>query len=166
LKYTLNDDNIELINLINELREKNNVRILIYNTVVNLNDYFKIQKSKIKKHIFISPIGDFKNKILERDKNIIKILLKKELNCIMILEKEKNKECIVIYSFDKEKSNLNKPKLNKKEKFHLINNINPEINISPNYANHIKKIVAFNMKFFLKAVHLVIKFLILRVRCY
>ena len=154
LKYTLKDDNVELINLMSGLREKNNIRYLIYGTIVNLNDYlndyFKIQNSKIKKYIFISPIGDFKNKILERDKNIITILLKKELNCIMILEKEKNKECIFIYSFNKEKYNLNLPKFNNKENIHVINNINPEINIIPNYSEHIKIIIRYNMNNFIK----------------
>ena len=40
-KYTLNNENIELINIINELREKNKIKKLIYNKRKNLNDFFK-----------------------------------------------------------------------------------------------------------------------------
>ena len=50
----------------------------------------------------------------------------------MILEKVK-KECIIVYTFDKTKVNLNMPQPKNKENFHLINNIKPEINISNNY---------------------------------
>ena len=135
LKYTLNDNNKELINLINELRKEKNMETLIYTYIQNLNDYFKVEKSKNEKYIFVYPKGEFKKKILQRDNNITQILLKKELNCIMILEKVK-KECIIVYSFDKTIVNLNMPKPKNKENFHLINNIKPEINISKKYTKY------------------------------
>ena len=46
LKYTLNDKNIELINLINKLRIENNIKKLIHTNEQNLNDYFKVEKSE------------------------------------------------------------------------------------------------------------------------
>ena len=140
LKYTLNDNNKELINLINELRKEKNIETLIYTYIQNLNDYFKVEKSENEKYIFVYPKGEFKKKILQRDNNITEILLKKELNCIMILEKVK-KECIIVYSFDKTKVNLNMPKPKNKENFHLINNIKPEIDISKNYPKTALKIM-------------------------
>ena len=42
-KYTLNDENIELISSINNLRKKNNIRKLIFNKLQNLKDFFKEQ---------------------------------------------------------------------------------------------------------------------------
>ena len=44
IKYTLNDEQIELINLINKLRTRNNIGNLIYNKNEKLYDYFQLQK--------------------------------------------------------------------------------------------------------------------------
>ena len=132
LKYTLNDKNIELINLINELRHENNLSQLIYNKVQNLIDYFKVNQSSCEKNLLINLKGEFKDKILSKDDDIIKKVLQKNLKYIMILEKDEN-EYILIYSFYNNNSNLSVNKINNIEKFHIVNNIIPEIDISSNY---------------------------------
>ena len=132
LKYTLNDKNIELINLINELRHENNLSKLIYNKVQNLIDYFKVNQSSCEKNLLINLKGEFKDKILSKDDDIIKKVLQKNLKYIMILEKDEN-EYILIYSFYNDNSNLSVNKINNIEKFHLVNNIIPEIDISSNF---------------------------------
>ena len=50
----------------------------------------------------------------------------------MIILKQKNQK---IYSFDKKEINLNLPKSQNIENFHLINNTNPEVNISKKLSN-------------------------------
>ena len=132
LKYTLNDKNIELINLINELRHENNLSQLIYNKVQNLIDYFKVNQSSCEKNLLINLKGEFKDKILSKDDDIIKKVLQKNLKYIMILEKDEN-EYILIYSFYNDNSNLSVNKINNIEKFHIVNNIIPEIDISSNF---------------------------------
>ena len=132
MKYTLNDKNIELINLINELRHENNLSQLIYNKVQNLIDYFKVNQSSCEKNLLINLKGEFKDKILSKDDDIIKKVLQKNLKYIMILEKDEN-EYILIYSFYNNNSNLSVNKINNIEKFHIVNNIIPEIDISSNY---------------------------------
>ena len=132
LKYTLNDKNIELINLINELRHENNLSQLIYNKVQNLIDYFKVNQSSCEKNLLINLKGEFKDKILSKDDDIIKKVLQKNLKYIMILEKDEN-EYILIYSFYNNNSNLSVNKINNIEKFHIVNNIIPEIDISSNF---------------------------------
>ena len=132
LKYTLNDKNIELINLINELRHENNLSQLIYNKVQNLIDYFKVNQSSCEKNLLINLKGEFKDKILSKDDDIIKKVLQKNLKYIMILEKDEN-EYILIYSFYNNNSNLSVNKINNIEKFYIVNNIIPEIDISSNY---------------------------------
>ena len=132
LKYTLNDKNIELINLINELRHENNLSKLIYNKVQNLIDYFKVNQSSCEKNLLINLKGEFKDKILSKDDDIIKKVLQKNFKYIMILEKDEN-EYILIYSFYNNNSNLSVNKINNIEKFYIVNNIIPEIDISSNY---------------------------------
>ena len=95
-----------------------------------------MQKSNNEKYLFIYPIGDMKKRLIEKDKNIILILSKDYLKNIMILEKEKN-EYIFIYSDDNKKDNLemsikyeNNIQLVKNSKFHIINNIIPELKLS------------------------------------
>ena len=132
LKYTLNDKNIELINLINELRHENNLSKLIYSKVQNLIDYFKVKQSSCEKNLLINLKGEFKDKILLKDDDIIKKVLQKNLKYIMILEKDEN-EYILIYSFYNDNSNLSVNKINNIEKFHIVNNIIPEIDISSNF---------------------------------
>ena len=132
LKYTLNDKNIELINLINELRHENNLSKLIYSKVQNLIDYFKVNQSSCEKNLLINLKGEFKDKILLKDDDIIKKVLQKNLKYIMILEKDEN-EYILIYSFYNDNSNLSVNKINNIEKFHIVNNIIPEIDISSNF---------------------------------
>ncbi len=50
----------------------------------------------------------------------------------MILEKDEN-EYILIYSFYNDNSNLSVNKINNIEKFHIVSNIIPEIDISSNF---------------------------------
>ena len=133
-KYTLNNNQMELINLIIDFRKENKISTIIYSKVENLCDYFRMQKMDNEKYLFIYPIGDMKKKILEKDKNIILILLNDCMKNIMILEKGEN-EYIFIYSDYNKKDNSEIPtnfenniKLNKNNQFHLTNNINPEIN--------------------------------------
>ena len=134
-KYTLNDKNIELIYLINELRENNNLNKLICNKIQDLNDFFREKNSNNNRYLFTYHFGEFKNKLLTKDEKIIKILLIKELKYIMILQKEKS-EFIFIYSDNDQQSFLNIAKNPLKfDKFFLVNNTVPIINtnMSINY---------------------------------
>ena len=139
-KYSLNNKNIELIYLINEIREKNNKNKLICNKIVKLNAFLR-EKNSInnKKFLLINPLGEFKNKLLRNHKNITKILLIDDFRYIMVLESEKH-EYIFIYSNKSEKINSKiSIKSNKKifqlYKFQLVNDTIPIVNIknSPKY---------------------------------
>jgi len=130
-KYTLNNESIELISLINELRKKNNIKKLVFNRQQNLKEFFKAPNLENKKYII-----KYTNDLFKSDKNAIKIILKKNLKYIMILEKEKNKY-IFIYSNNKDKEDINfinkfenNTEKNNLENFHIINNTIPEININ------------------------------------
>ena len=144
LKYTLNDKNIELINLINKLRHENNLSKLIYNKVQNLIDYFKVNQSSCEKNLLINLKGEFKDKILSKDDDIIKKVLQKNLKYIMILEKDEN-EYILIYSFYNDNSNLSVNKINNIEKFHIVKNIIPEIEISSNFPKRHRSTIIKNL---------------------
>ena len=144
LKYTLNDKNIELINLINELRHENNLSKLIYNKVQNLIDYFKVNQSSCEKNLLINLKGEFKDKILSKDDDIIKKVLQKNFKYIMILEKDEN-EYILIYSFYNDNSNLSVNKINNIEKFHIVKNIIPEIEISSNFPKRHRSTIIKNL---------------------
>ena len=118
LKYSLSNESIQLINSINKLREKNNINLLIYNKLENLNTFFQEVKSRNEKHTFIYPKGKFKNKINKNNEDIIKILLKESFRYIIILEKELN-EYIFLYSKSIGKSEI-------KENNKINNKINLE----------------------------------------
>ena len=126
MKYILNDEQIELINLINKLRNKKNLGNLLYNKNERLYDYYNFQKSNIQKTLLIYQVGEVKKKILQKDNYILEILTNKYMKYIMILEKENN-EYIFIYSDKNEKDRLEAPLNSCSSKFHLINNIMPEI---------------------------------------
>ena len=118
-KYSLSQEQKELINLINNFREKNNCNLLEYNEDEDLNDYFKIVKRQRlynneniisinkNKFLFIYPINEFKNQFLKKDKVILNLLKNGLLNKIFILEKQKNEYILVYHS----KMNSNEPKL-------------------------------------------------------
>ena len=127
-KYTLSDEDVKFIDLINEFREKNNVSKLIYNKIENMNDYFKEKNSNNKYYLLVYPFGKLNSDLLKKDESLKKILLINELNCIMILEKENNKY-IFIYSFSNEKvqQKIEVPKDIKVKKFHIINDAIPEV---------------------------------------
>ena len=133
-EYTLTDEHIELIHLINEFREKNNMDKLICNKNEKLNEFFYERNSNKNEHYyFIDLLGEFKNKLLKKDENIIKVLLIRELKYIIILEKEKD-EYIFIYSNNNEKSNLKvdieyDEKIFQFYKIHLVNNTIPIVNV-------------------------------------
>ena len=128
IKYTLNDRYIELIYLINELREKNNLNNLICNKIENLYDFFLAKNSNNSKYLFKDTFGEFKNKLLKKDEKIIKIILIEELKYIIILENEKN-EYIFIYSDNNNQKSflkIDKEPI-KSDKFVLVNNTIPII---------------------------------------
>ena len=150
-KYTLNKEKIEIINIINELREKNKIKKLIFNKRQNLNDYFKEKKSSNEKYLFTYPIGEFKNKLLNNDEKINESILKENLKYIIILEKEKN-EHILIYSNSKDINNSNIfnesgniSEKNELKNFHIINNTVPEIIINHSLPNKRNLITNLNI---------------------
>ena len=141
--YSLNDKNIELINSINELRKEKKMNLLIYYKLESLNKFFEEKKSNNEKYTFIYPLGEFKNKLLTKEEDITKILLKKSIGYIIILEKELE-EYIFLYSKNEEKSDkiINKTnKINKFKKFHLFNSTKPKIaiNVDKRFARNIFK---------------------------
>ena len=150
-KYTLNKEKIELINIINWLREKNKIKKLIYSKRQNLNDFFKEKKSSNEKYLFTYPIGEFKNKLLNNDEKINELILKENLKYIIILEKEKN-EHILIYSSSKDINNSNIfnesgniSEKNELKNFHIINNTVPEIIINHSLPNKRNLITNLNI---------------------
>ena len=127
--YTLNDENIELIKLINEFRKNNNVSELIYKKIENIIDYFNIKNMNNKSYLFIYSFEEFITKLIDNDENITKILLIEDLKYIMILSKEKY---LYIFIYSDYNEYINKE--NKKDKtiiynnFYLINNIYQVVN--------------------------------------
>ena len=140
IKILENSEYFLKYNLINELRHENNLSKLIYNKVQNLIDYFKVNQSSCEKNLLINLKGKFKDKILSKDNDIIKKVLQKNFKYIMILEKDEN-EYILIYSFYNNNSNLSVNKINNIEKFHIVNNIIPEIDISSNFPKIPKSMI-------------------------
>ena len=140
-KYTLNDEMIKLIELINEFREKNGLNKFIYNKIENLYDYFNRKNLNIKKYLFIKPFGEFKNNLLKNDENITKILLIKNLNCIMLLEKDKNEYVFIYQNYSKKEKLEIKTRFdsdNSSNKFHIINNIIPRVDLR-NTSQYLKR---------------------------
>ena len=134
-EYSLNDKNIELINSINKIREKNNINLLIYNKLQNLETFFKERKRKNENYTFVYTKDEFQNKIFKNEEHIIKILLNKEFRYIIILERE-DKEYIFLYSCkDKDVSPKIDNKKNNSENFHLINNKEAKIKMDDSYES-------------------------------
>ena len=73
--YTLNDENIELIKLINEFRKNSNVSELIYKKIENIIDYFNVKNMNNKSYLFIYSFEELITKLIDNDENITKILL-------------------------------------------------------------------------------------------
>ena len=72
-EYTLNDENIELIYLINEFRVNNNLNKLICNKIENLIDFFREKNSNNKnKYLFKYTFKEFKKILLEKMKKLQK----------------------------------------------------------------------------------------------
>ena len=111
----ITDKQIELINLINDLREEKNIqkleidkKIIMQNLIFENNSEIVLLKEKNifkisnKKFVFKYPIGEFENKIRNKNSKIINILLKDNLNHIQIYNQGKN-ECIFIYDSNEPK---------------------------------------------------------------
>ena len=130
-KYTLSEQNVKFIELINEFREMNKINKFIYNKIENMNDFFKEKDSKNKKYLLVYPLGELNKNLLNNDENLKKILLISDLNCIMILEKENNKY-IFIYSNrnKKDEQKIEIPKNIQAKNFHIINNTIPEFELN------------------------------------
>ena len=107
LNYTITDSQADLINLINKLRKKKNIKELNYTNTEKLYDFFirvkrfyaldNINKINNNIYLFIYPRNKFKSLVLENDEKIMKILYKNFFDHILILEKNNN-EYILIYS--------------------------------------------------------------------
>ena len=97
ISYTLNNKNIELINLINDFRTKNNLDKLNYSILERLSEFFNQQNSQNEKYLFKYQKDKFKFDLLNNTQQIIEILLIQNLKYIIILESD-NKEYIFIYS--------------------------------------------------------------------
>jgi hypothetical protein len=107
LNYTITNSQVDLINLINKLREKKNIKELKYYVTEKLYDFFihikrfyvseNINKISNNIYLFIYPRDEFKSLVLENDKKIMKILYKNYFDHIIILEKNNN-EYILIYN--------------------------------------------------------------------
>ena len=129
ISYTLNNKNIELINLINDFRTKNNLDKLNYSILERLSEFFNQQNSQNEKYLFKYQKDKFKFDLLNNTQQIIEILLIQNLKYIIILESD-NKEYIFIYS-DKPKIKseykylkISNNKINNKiAKFKIVNNI-------------------------------------------
>ena len=110
-EYSLDNEQIQLIELINEFRKKFKIGKLGYTKNEKLKDFlsatghtihtnfnafrnlFELSKNR---YLFIYPIVEFKEHFIKKDENINQILLKDYLNYILIME-SKNKEYILIY---------------------------------------------------------------------
>ena len=106
----------DLIASINDLRTENNIKQLIYDKRIYFEDLVfdkysehilfsnkHIYKMSINNYLFIYPINEFKKRFYKKEKNIINILLSKNLEGILIIEKNNN-EYIFIYKSKKKRS--------------------------------------------------------------
>ena len=116
----------------------------------NLDTFFNEEKLNNDSHIFIYSLGEFKNKLVKKEEDIIKILLKKNFRYIIILEKE-HQEYIFLYSEREQKTDINaenklnnNEKINNYENFHIINDTKPEIKIDESFQ--IPKYLKFHFR--------------------
>ena len=121
------------------MREKNNISLLIYNKLENLDTFFNEEKLNNDSHLFIYTLGEFENKLLKKEQDIIIILLRKNFRYIIILEKE-HKKYIYLYSEREKKIEINTEKklncnrkINNYENLHIINNTKPEIKMDVSF---------------------------------
>jgi len=107
LEYIIDDNQVDLIKLINNLRKKKNIKELKYSITEKLDDFFihvkrfyaldYINKINNNIYLFIYPKYEFKSMVLENDDKIMKIIYNKYFDHILILEKNNN-EYILIYN--------------------------------------------------------------------
>lgn len=103
-KYSISEEQVNLINSINIFREEKDIPKLgvdYYNKIPNnlfnnlpaeiiLNPHQNIFKLSNKNYIFRYAIGEFGNKFINKDLDILNILLKDNLNHIQIITQENN----------------------------------------------------------------------------
>ena len=106
--YKIKPSYDNILKLINELRRKNNIDKLTFETEsfskLVINEYSEIilfkNKSIFKiskwKYLFVNPVNKFENKIKNRNQDLVNILLNKNLNAIQIYNQD-NIEFIYIY---------------------------------------------------------------------
>ena len=109
MEYIYSEKEKNLINLINEFREKNNLPKFTVNSSIKLPNYVINEPSELminpeqnlfekknKKYLFRYPVGEFEQKFKNKEPNIISVLLNENLNHINIIIKD-NIEYIHIY---------------------------------------------------------------------
>ena len=109
MEYMNSVEEKNLINLINEFREKNNLPKFLVNNSFKLPNYIIKQPSEIminpqqnlfeksnKKYLFRYPIGEFEKNFNNENPDIISVLLNKNLNSLQIITKD-NIEFIYVY---------------------------------------------------------------------
>ena len=109
MEYTNSSEEKNLINSINEFREKNNLPKFSFNNTFKLPNYIINEPSEFKMHpeqnlfsklnkkyLFRYPIGEFEKNFKNKDPIIISVLLNDKLNYITIITKD-NIEFIYIY---------------------------------------------------------------------
>ena len=109
MEYVNSVEEKNLINLINEFREKNNLPKFLVNFSFKLPNYIIKQPSEIminpqqnlfeklnKKYLFRYPIGEFEKNFNNKNPEIISVLLNKNLNSLQIITKD-NIEFIYVY---------------------------------------------------------------------
>ena len=151
LEYSLNNKQIELIELINGLRQNRNLNKLKYNQNEKLKDFYsQIKRFFIinnlniinnKIYLFIYPMNEFRNKILKRNDIVMKIIFNSFLDNIIILEKNGN-EYILIYELHNNINNNINNKINNK----INNNINNDILNINNRAYYSTDRININLK--------------------
>ena len=110
-KIILNEKKKDLINLINNIRKKNNINELIANETLSFQNYiidnysehiiykdennFKLSKEY---YLFKYPLNKFKIKINDMDKKVMDVILNDYFNNIFIITKENNEYIFLFYN--------------------------------------------------------------------
>ena len=108
-QFMLNKEQLDLISLINEFREKNKLEkftidwdkklpnfILNESSELILFSYHNIFRIRNQAYLFRYKIGEFENNFRDNNSDVINIILKPNLNRIIIL-KQNNIEFILVY---------------------------------------------------------------------
>ena len=108
-QYTHSQRHLHLISLINEYRIKYHLPRLLFNEEERLPDFIINDNSEVmllgyknifkfskRKYLFKYRINEFENNLLNKDGNILKIILNEDLNKISVIDID-NFEYILIY---------------------------------------------------------------------